>query len=174
MGAYLEFMGVKRLNKRSNERRLQLLYQLDPYESLTMQPLQAYPRASGSGVTVILKGNDLHGNSNRHFQLKQLLAIIPKDNLHKTSKFKKNEKLAVRLIAEEDLLLNIEYDANYIHDDSPLRPVGHLRVQTDCDYYADSSVTEYFSDMNCIDLGRYGPFQKTGTLVLRVKFVNQH
>jgi hypothetical protein len=159
-------MGAKRLHEWSNERRLHLLSKLDPYESLTMQPLQAYPRENGSGVTVYLKGNDLHGNNNRNFKLKQLLAVVPKASNRVKSTFKKkNEMLIVRLKSAEDLQLNIEYEANCILDQSPLCPIGHLGVQTDCDYVVDSSVTEFFSDMNCIDLGRYGPFHKTGTLL---------
>ena len=164
MGAYLEFMGVKRLNKKSNERRLRLRDQLDRYEAPTREPLQAYPLENESGVTVFLKGKNLHGNNNRDFKLKQLIAIIPKDSLRKNSKFKKkNENLIVRIKSNEDLQLNMEYDANYIDDDSPLRPIGNLRVHTDCDYAVDSSVTEYFSHMSSFDLGRYGPFQATGT-----------
>ena len=156
-------MGIKRLCKSSNERRLRLLYQLDEYESITMQPLQAYPKKCGSGVTVFLKGNDLHGNGNRDFQLKQLKAVISKDSWYKKGLIKKkSEQLTVKLVSEEDLQLNIEYDANYIDENSPLHPIGHLKVQTDCDYYIDRSVTRYFSSLNCIDLGRYGPFQKTG------------
>lgn len=166
MGAYIEFMGVKRLNKTSDERRLRLLYQLDHYESLTKQPLQAHPSKYGSGVTVFLKGNDLHGNRNQDFQLKQLKAVIPKNALRKKSILRMKNEFTVRIKSEEDLQLNIEYDANYVHDDSPLHPIGHLRVQTDCDYYLDHSTTEYDSNLNCIDLGRYGPFQKGGTFLL--------
>ena len=169
MGAFLEFVGAKRLHRWSDQRRLRLIHQLDPYEAETMRPLQAYPKKGGSGVTVHLKGNDLHGNGNREFKLKELRAIVPKVCLRKKSVSKKKyEELTVNLVSEEDLQLNIEYDANYISEGSLLKPIGHFKVQTDCDYYIDHWTTQFQSKLNCIDLGRYGPFQKSGKSCLVV------
>jgi hypothetical protein len=83
LGAFIVFTGAKRLNEVSNERRLLMHKEMVPYQSKTMQPLQAYPEDDGSGVTVHLKGEMLHGNYNRDHRpknsAKKLKAVMPEE-----------------------------------------------------------------------------------------------
>jgi hypothetical protein len=151
------------LNDASHARRLRLLDLLVPYQSKTTQPLHAYPEEGGSGVTVYLKGENLHGNDNCNFQLPRLTAKIPNNTLKRKNVFNyKNETL--RITSEDDLQVDIEYNMYCIRESSPLQPIGYHKIHTDCDYSVDDNIDDFYTDINCIDLGRYGPFRKQGTL----------
>jgi hypothetical protein len=74
----------------------------------------------------------------------------------------KHKKETVRLFSEHDLHELFEYEGYLVRKTSPLLPIGHFKIHTECDYEADSNVTTFCTDVNCIDLGRYGPFRRQG------------
>ena len=154
----MEYTGAKRLIKESYDRQLRLHDQLQIYPpKRTREPLQAYPIEDGSGVTVYLTGQNLHGNNNLDFFRKKLRAWFSKDAL-------KNSHSALFRPKETLKILGVdEYEACVIKENSPIHPIGHLKINTDCDYEIDETVTSFFTDENCIDLGRYGPFRPKGT-----------
>lgn len=163
-GAFLEFTGARRLNEQSNARRDRLITELVVYEPKTMQPLQAVPEDGGSGVTVLLKGENLHGNYNRLYwpsnARKVLKARILYEAVCKNTVFSKaTEK--VRIVGEHihDVL---EYEAFSVNQSGSLQPIGHFGIQVACDYVKDPTIRTFFTGVNCIDLGRYGPFRNKG------------
>lgn len=166
IGAFIEFTGARRLIETCNERRLRILDDVVPSVSKTMRPLQAYPEEGGSGVSVYLKGENLHGNKNREyrpqFSRKKLIASLPARTSLNSSDFHRN-LVSVRLISNDDLYEILEYEAFFVGDSSAIQPIGHLNIHTDCDYDVDKGISEFYTDINCIDLGRYGPFLQRGT-----------
>jgi hypothetical protein len=152
------------LNEESNERQKRLMSELVAYEPTTMKPLQAVPEEGGSGVTVFLKGENLSGNNNRLYwprdALKKLRAQIPYEALCRSSVFK-NAKEKLKIVGE-DIHEVLEYEAYSVSASGPLHPIGHYGIQIESDYVRDPSIKHFSSEVNCIDLGRYGPFRKEG------------
>jgi hypothetical protein len=167
LGAFIEFTGARRLLETSNERRLRILDDVVPSFPKTMRPLQALLEEGGSGISVHLKGENLHGNMNREyrpqFSRKKLVASFPSRSLQRvnSSVFRSNMH-TVKLISSDDLHENLEYEAFFVRESSAVQPIGHLNIHTDCDYDVDKGISEFYTDINCIDIGRYGPFQQRG------------
>lgn len=129
-----------------------------------MRPLQAYPEKGGSGVTVHITGENIHDNQNRLYwprnAVKRLRAKIPYEaRCGDTEMINELETLS---ITGEDIHDIAEYEAFSVRALGPLRPIGHFGIHINCDYVTDASITAFSSDINCVDLGRYGPFRKEG------------
>lgn len=169
IGAFIEFTGARRMIETSNERRLRILDDVVPSLPKTMRPLQASLEEGGSGISVHLKGESLHGNLNREYRprssKKKLVASFPSRSFHQeqgeASVFRSNME-TVRLISSHDLHEILEYEAFFVRESSVIQPIGHLNAHTDCDYDVDKSIADFYTEKNCIDIGRYGPFQQRG------------
>ena len=165
IGAFIEFLGASRLSEASNERRLRILDDVVLCIPKTMKPLQAYLEEGGSGLSVYLKGEDLHGNKNREYRpkysRKKLVASIPPGELLRSSVFYRNVE-SVNLRSIDDIHEILDYESLFLHESTSMQPIGHLNIHTDCDYEFDESISDFFTHINCIDLGRYGPFQRQG------------
>jgi hypothetical protein len=167
LGAFIEFIGARRLNETSNERRLRILDHVVPCLPKTMRPLQACFEEDGGGISVYLKGENLHGKMNRDyrpkFSKKKLVATFQAQTLQTAKPSVVRSKAeTVRLVSNDDLHEILEYEAFFVSESSAIRPIGHLNIHTDCDYDVDKSISEFYTGVNCIDLGRYGPFQPKG------------
>ena len=86
------FLGAWRLSEQSATRNQLLNDQLEYYEAPTRRPLQAVFNKGEGGITVHLKGEDLHGFKNRCYvpknAIRMLKAILPQEEeLHPESIF---------------------------------------------------------------------------------------
>lgn len=169
-GAFLAFKGARELCPESRERGERLLLERSVvYEPITMEPLQAVMEDGGSGVTVKLKGDNLHGNNNCVYwppKAREVLrAKIPRERISRGSIFENlKEKVKVRVVGES-IHGSEEFEAYSVSGNGPLQPIGHLGIHVAADYKSAPHITSFPKELaksNCIDLGRYGPFRVQG------------
>ena len=100
----MEFKGAYKLKKESFELNEELHPQLTFYEVKTRAPLQAIFKKGESAVTVLLKGENLHGNRNRYYwpteAVKKLKAVVPEEAMASSRVFAENRKQIVRVVGE--------------------------------------------------------------------------
>ena len=124
-------------------------------DSDTKLPLTAFYQ--DRNVAVTLNGKNLHGNGNSNFfsfTRFPLEASLP-DN--------KNVSVTVVPNSAHECLQELRDKGEIPY---PKDGLGHLEMFTEDDYEADNTVTFSSKDKECgyIDLGRYGPFLKTGKI----------
>jgi len=96
-------MGAWRLKEECQQRNARLREQLVYHEAKTREPLEAVFEEGESGVTVHLKGEDLHGNKNRAYwpedARKSLKAVFAPEVVASSEVFTKR-KTVVRIVGE--------------------------------------------------------------------------
>lgn len=120
-------------------------------ESDTKKPLEA--TIDNMNVAVRLEGNDLHGNRNNPYFSKTRFP------------------LEADLGDGRHVRVNIVPDS--IHDSiSDLvkqNGLGHFKIFTEEDYEPDNTIQFVSKNWAIIDIGRYGPFLKTGKFEVGVR-----
>ena len=153
MGAFLTFIGARRLQQKTRIRATELL-DARPYKELTtMRPLVAeLPDGFGMGVT--LTGAHLHGPYNSTYLLPALKAVNPDTG----------RKMKVRLANSQDVsYYPDELDA--LKNPNKDGRFGFLGIHHEDHYRCDTKKTFASAQEGCglIDIGRYGPFRREGT-----------
>lgn len=151
LGAFLTFLGARRLPKIQAE-RAQFLLDSRPYKELkTTKPLYAL-HPDGFGLKLILNGEDLHSPYNNPYLLQALYAVHPKTN----------RPMKVKLAHAHDLYYEDEVDA--LKNPKGRQRIGFLGIHDETQYFHEPKRTFSILKDYCglIDLGRYGPFRKEG------------
>lgn len=153
MGAFLTFIGARRLQQKTRIRATELL-DARPYKELTtMRPLVA-KLSDGFGMGVSLTGAHLHGPYNSTYLLPALKAANPGTG----------RKIKVRLANSQDVSYypdELEAMKNPNKDER----FGFLGIHHENHYRCDTKKTFASAHEGCglIDIGRYGPFRREGT-----------
>lgn len=152
----MTFLGASKLKEKAKKKSDEMIKDRRVIvESDTKEPLTA--TIDNMNVSVTLTGKNLHGNGNSNFFSMTrfpLEASLPN-----------NRNVSVTIVpnSAHECLQELR-DKGEIP--SPKNGLGHLEMFTEDDYEADHKIT--FSSKNnncgCIDLGRYGPFLKTGKI----------
>jgi hypothetical protein len=158
-GAFLSFVGAKRLNNESKARNDALLEDAEYKSRLENSPLQAFIDEKHHGVTVHLKGAGVDRHGREYVSKSNLLALIDSDSIKEGSLLRAGRQ-TVRLYISE-LPSAIDRRAYFVSN--PNKRIGHLGIHMESDYkWIQNASFPAFSD--CIDLGRYGPFRVEGML----------
>ena len=160
-GAFLTFLGARRLNTESTRRSELLLDSHVYYDPLTKTPLDAI-MPDGTELSVTLSGENIHGNGNSSYWLPHNLctdgAILPCG---------KDVKVTIKQFDFQNYqpLINKENGIGFMGSHQPK------------DYVYDNNATfsSYNNGCGLVDLGLYGPFKKDGTFLHRcTQFMRQH
>ena len=149
MGAFLTFIGTRRLNDEA-AKRSDILFDSHVYfDTLTKQPLSA-KMPDGSLKSVKIAGKNIHDNDNSSYWLPHKLltdATLPS-----------GKEIVVR-IKQFDFF---DYDNLVNREDG----IGFMNAHVKEDYVEDDNAmfSSYNDGCGLIDLGLYGPFQFSGKL----------
>lgn len=154
-GVFLTFKGAHLLKSDALERAQQLMEGRHAVEVPTTCPIDA-ENADGTGFSVSLQGENLHGNGNNpyfaitRFPLKAILSngkkilvkIGPKNIHEDVDKLRRKKEIA-----------------------SPKDGLGHFNMHTEEDYMKNNDIQfcSHADGCGLIDIGRYGPFLPSGT-----------
>jgi hypothetical protein len=153
-GAFLSFVGARRLTKESMERNDGLLEDADYKCNLENEPLDATMDEGRSGVSVRLEGAGLDRYGRQYVSTTKLVALIQSNTLTEGSVLRTGQQ-RVRIYVE-GMPSILDRKAYYVSD--PNRRIGHLGIHMESDYkWIKNPIFPAFFDL--IDLGRYGPFR---------------
>ena len=152
-GAFLTFLGARKLKEEAMRRTAHLMDGRVVIYNQTVEFLEA--TIGHIDVSVSLKGKDLHGNSNNsHFSV---------------------TRFPLKATCPDGKEVNVIIGPDVVHDDiqglvnrgeinSPEDGIGFFNNFTEEDYEPDNTVQYCSKSCGTIDLGRYGPFLKTGKI----------
>jgi hypothetical protein len=159
MGAFLQYVGAKRLNKRSKTFNDNIFDNIEIDIELENEPIQA--QLEDHGVTVTLKGAGLDEHGRKYCSYHDLEAVVESKALLSGSALRSGrQKVRIHI---EGVPSNLDRKAYFVSDES--RRIGYLGIHIESDYQ-DRDIPFPVTDEMIIDLGRYGPFRKQGKSVL--------
>jgi hypothetical protein len=157
MGAFLKYVGAKKLNTASKELNESIFENTTIHVDCENLPLQA--QLENGGATVHLKGAGLDEHGRKYCSNHDLVATIKAKSLRRGSTFKAGlQKVRIHI---EGIPSSLDKKAYFIEDEN--RRVGYLGIHLESDYKWAPGIQFPVSDETVIDLGRYGPFRKLGT-----------
>lgn len=145
-------MGTRKLKEEARKKSTEILKERIYVESNTTKNLQA--KVDNFHMSVKLKGSDLHGNGNSNFFT-----------------FTRFPLLAMDLNGNE---YSVKIGPHHMHEDIkelrnrkeitfPENGLGLLGMFSDDDFETDNEIKYSSEEFGIIDIGRYGPFLKTGS-----------
>ncbi len=151
-GAFLTFLGARKLKEEAKQKSINILMGRIYVESDTTKSLQA--KIGNYNLAVTLKGHDLHGNgNNNHFTCTRFpLQARDPGNGHEYS-----VKIGPHEIHEDIQNLRDRKEIPF-----PKNGLGFLQMFTEKDYEDDDEIKYNSDQFGNVDIGRYGPFLKTG------------
>ena len=156
LGSFLTYLGGRVQKPEISITSERLLNDQIPHIPQTMIPIDALME-DGSNVSVNVTGKCIHGN--------QEVLFVPITKLPIHGVVFKGKKVSV-CVRGDSLHENLEDMAEVKGKICDKNGLGHLKILTENDYIPDTGLAFSSYDEGCglLDLGRYGPFLKSGKL----------
>lgn len=151
-GAFLTFLGARKLKEEARKKSIDFLKDRIYVESDTTKNLQA--KDGNFNMSVKLMGSDLHGNGDSNFFTFTRFPLLAKDLNGKEY----SVKIGPHHIHEDIKELRKRKEMPF-----PENGLGLLCMFSDGDFESDNETKYSSEEFGIIDIGRYGPFLKTGS-----------
>ncbi len=151
-GAFLTFLGARKLKGESKQRSQDFLKDRIFVYTHTTKPLHA--KVGNYNVDVKLKGHNLHCNGNIGYFYISRFPLRAKDP---NSGREYNVMIGPHSVHED--IQELRERREVPHVDNGL---GFLEIFSEDDYESDNETRYSSKEFGAVDIGRYGPFLKTG------------